>query len=97
MRVKSAPRILRLTIEQQYFDAIVSGTKRTEYRDKKDYWKTRLEGRKYDIVHFRNGYTQGVPEAFVEFRGLRKDDKRRYAIRLGKILKTRNLRRDKPQ
>ena len=60
-------------------------SKDEEYRDLKDYWKKRLEGRKYDIVRFRNGYATNAPEMDVEFLGV---DKRSdcYAIRLGKIL-----------
>ena len=77
--------ILHLTLERQWFDDIVRGVKDEEYRDLKDYWKKRLEGRKYDIVRFRNGYATNAPEMDVEFLGV---DKRSdcYAIRLGKIL-----------
>jgi hypothetical protein len=77
--------ILHLTLEREWFDDIVRGVKHEEYRDLKDYWKTRLEGRKYDIVRFRNGYATEAPEMDVELLGI---DKRSdcYAIRLGKIL-----------
>ena len=66
-------------------DEVARGEKHEEFRDLKAYWKTRLEGRKYDIVRFRNGYAKDAPEMDVEFLGV---DKRRkcYAIRLGKIL-----------
>jgi hypothetical protein len=77
--------ILHLTLERQWFDDIVRGAKDEEYRDLKSYWKKRLEGRKYDIVRFRNGYATNAPEMEVEFLGV---DKRSdcYVIRLGKIL-----------
>ena len=79
-------KILHLTLHREYFAEIVAGTKRREYRDRTDYWKTRLEGRSYDIIRFRNGYSADVPEMDVEFLGV---DKQRdgYAIRLGKILR----------
>ena len=79
-------KILHLTLHREYFAEIVAGTKTREYRDRSDYWKTRLEGRSYDIVRFRNGYGAKVPEMDVEFLGV---EKRRdyYAIRLGKILR----------
>jgi hypothetical protein len=85
MSVSDTRSILHLTIEREWFDDIVRGDKNEEYRDLKDYWKTRLEGRKYDIVRFRNGYATDAPEMDVEFLGV---DKRSdyYAIRLGKIL-----------
>jgi hypothetical protein len=43
------------------------------------------EGRTYDLVRFRNGYSTDAPEMDVEFLGvdMRQDC---YAIRLGKIL-----------
>jgi hypothetical protein len=83
--------ILHLTLEREWFDDIVKGIKHEEFRDLKDYWKTRLEGREYDIVRFRNGYAVDAPEMDVEFLGV---DKRSncYAIRLGKILSLRRWR-----
>jgi hypothetical protein len=78
--------ILHLTLEREWFNDIVRGVKNEEYRDLKNYWKTRLEGRTYDIVRFRNGYATDAPVMDVEFLGV---DKRKdcYAIRLGKILR----------
>jgi hypothetical protein len=91
MSVSDTRSILHLTIEREWFDDIVKGVKDEEYRDLKDYWKTRLEGRKYDIVRFRNGYATDAPEMDVEFLGV---DKRSdcYAIRLGKILSLKRWR-----
>ena len=83
--------ILYLTLEREWFDDIVRGVKNEEYRGLKDYWKTRLEGRTYDVVRFRNGYAADAPEMDVEFLGV---DKRHdcYAIRLGKILSLKRWR-----
>jgi hypothetical protein len=83
--------ILHLTLEREWFDDIVKGIKHEEYRDLKDYWRTRLEGRTYDIVRFRNGYATDAPEMDVEFLGV---DKRQdcYVIRLGKILSLKRWR-----
>jgi hypothetical protein len=83
--------ILHLTLEREWFDDIAKGVKNEEYRDRKDYWKTRLERRSYDIVRFRNGYATDAPEMDVEFLGV---DKRKdcYAIRLGKILRIERWR-----
>ena len=46
--------------------------KRIEYRKQTRYWKKRLEGRKYDLIRFRNGYASKAPEMLVEFRGVRR-------------------------
>ena len=83
--------ILHLTLEREWFDDIVRGIKHEEYRDLKDYWKKRLEGRTYAIVRFRNGYASDAPEMDVEFLGV---EKRRdcYVIRLGKILSLKRWR-----
>jgi len=35
-------RILHLTLKKKWFDLIASGSKTTEYREIKDYWKKRL-------------------------------------------------------
>lgn len=49
-------RVLHLTLKHEYFAKIVEGKKPYEFRDLTDYWKSRLEGREYDAMLFRNGY-----------------------------------------
>jgi len=85
MSGSDGPSILHLTLEREWFDDIARGVRNEEYRELKEYWKTRLEGRTYDIVRFRNGYASDAPVMDVEFLGV---DKRQdyYAIRLGKVL-----------
>src|SRR5262249_11035712 len=85
------PKVLHLTLEREWFDQIAKGIKRNEYREYKPYWKRRLEGRTFDLVRFRNGYTADAPEMLVEYRGLRRDGKR-YVIQLGRVLKTKRWR-----
>ena len=83
--------ILHLTLEREWFDDIARGVKNEEYRELKDYWKKRLEGRTYDIVRFRNGYATDAPVMDVEFLGVDKWQDC-YAIRLGKILRIERWR-----
>ena len=83
---------LHLNLRRKYFAEIAAGTKRIDYRERKPYWRKRLEGRKYDVIKFRNGYATNVPEIIVQFRGLRKRG-RSYEILLGRILK---IKRWKP-
>ncbi len=93
MAKKPAPRILQLTLKREFFSNIYAKKKRHEFRKAKPYWKTRLEGRKYEIIHFRNGYNMNAPTMDVEFRGVRLIGKGRdaeYKIRLGRILKTKS-------
>ena len=84
--------VLPLTLRREFFDQIAAGEKTIEYREQKPYWKTRLEGKTFDLVRFRNGYHANAPEMEVEFRGVRKVRKWGglwYAISLGRVLKTK--------
>lgn len=88
--------VLHLSLHREWFAAIAARTKRIEYRAQTPYWRSRLEGRHYDVIRFRNGYARNAPEMEVEFRGLRRYGRGRnpyYAIRLGRILQ---LKRWKP-
>jgi hypothetical protein len=87
-----AVRILDVPIKRVWFDRIVKGKKKTEYRDFGPFWRVRLEGKQYDQIRFRNGYAVDAPMVVTEFRGVRKNPtKRRYEIRIGEILRTKNL------
>lgn len=79
-----------MNLPRQWFAAIANQTKRIEYRRRTPHWRSRLEGRRYDVIQFRNGYSADAPEMHVEFLGVRKvrkDGVAKYAIRLGRILK----------
>ncbi|MFA6088494.1 MAG: ASCH domain-containing protein [Candidatus Woesearchaeota archaeon] len=86
-------KILNLTLLRKWFDEIASGRKTEEYREIKPYWTTRLEGKEYDVIYFKNGYNKDAPFMIVEFKGLKKtkrNNKIEYAILLGKILDLKN-------
>ena len=85
-------KILHLNLYRKYFDAIADGTKTTEYRDKTDYWKRRIEGKEYDIIKFRNGYAKDAPTMLVEYTGYDITD--RYEIKLGKITEVNYGKKD---
>ena len=82
-------KILHLNLYRKYFDEIADGTKTTEYRDKTDYWKKRIEGKEYDMIKFRNGYAKDAPTMLVEHKGygevIRTGNGVEYEIKLGKI------------
>jgi hypothetical protein len=84
--------VLHLNLHREFFDAIAEGKKKTEYRDNTPYWRSRLVGREYTEIVFRNGYATRAPLMRVEFLGIRKDGPNRFAIRLGKILEMKNYR-----
>lgn len=82
-------KILYLTLKKKWFDLIASGKKKIEYREIKPYWDKRLN-KKYDIICFRNGYGLNAPSILIEYKKLTYghfQNKRCYAIKLGKILK----------
>lgn len=82
-------KILHLTLKKRWFDEILAGTKKVEYREIKDYWSKRLldekgEAKHYDFIIFKNGYSKDAPKMKVEFLGLRITDQ--YEILLGKVV-----------
>lgn len=86
-------RILDLPIKRVFFDRIRAGTKTEEFRDRTDFWKSRLEGREYDEIRFRAGYQSDSPIMYIEFKGVKKPPRENYyAIQLGKILRTENCK-----
>lgn len=68
-------KILYLNLKQKWFDMILSGIKKEEYRSIKEYWGKRLIDRKtaipipYDVICFRNGYKKNAREIIVEYGG----------------------------
>lgn len=54
-------KILHLTLKKKWFDLIASGGKTKEFRENKPYWQSRLSGKTFDEVHFRNGYAKDSP------------------------------------
>jgi len=74
--MKGKRKILKLTLKKEWFDMILSGEKKEEYREVKEYWMHRLEDsstamfvinyKKFDLVEFKNGYGENVPTMLVE-------------------------------
>jgi hypothetical protein len=54
-------KILHLTLRREPFDEIASGKKRTEWRKRTKYWRTRLEGKTFDLIKFRNAIVFQLP------------------------------------
>lgn len=71
-------KILHLTLKKKWFDMIESGEKKEEYREIKDYWKSRLccgfpslySEIDFDVVSFRNGYTKDAPVINLKWEGM---------------------------
>lgn len=48
--------VLTLVLQHRYYDEVVSGKKRFEYRQKTPYWSNRLK-KSYSQIRFIRGYT----------------------------------------
>ena len=86
-------RILYLTLMKKWFDEILAGTKKFEYREIKPYWTKRLfedgKVRDFNLIYFRNGYSKDCRKMKVKFKGIgfgEFEGKKVYAIRLGKVV-----------
>ena len=87
--------VLHLTLKKQWFDMILSGEKKEEYREIKPYWDTRLQNKEYDVIIFRNGYASDAPRFTIELLGIKKgfgnpkwggDSDEVYILSLGSII-----------
>lgn len=93
-------KILYLTLKKKWFDMILSGEKKEEYREIKPYWDKRLIVNNYTHVQFRNGYGCDSPLVVVELLDIYKNighpdlgapDKKVYILRLGEIVSKQNV------
>jgi hypothetical protein len=65
--------ILNVTIKSLFFDAIIHGIKKEEYREIKIYWQSRLQNpdgsfRKYDAIALVNGYSPKARRATFQIK-----------------------------
>lgn len=73
-------KILHLTLKKKWFDMILSGEKKEEYRENKKYWYTRLccgfptmySPKDFDYVRFYNGGSPSLkhPNFLIECKGI---------------------------
>ena len=98
--------ILHLTLKKKWFDLMVSGKKKFEYREPSKWIIVRLE-KKYDVIKFTNGYGSDKPYFICEYNGFEISNKSEiihienskikveegiYMIKLGKILEIGNVK-----
>lgn len=70
--------VLPLTIKKQWFNMILEGIKKEEYREIKDYWKSRLMNddgsfKEFSTIRFTNGYGSDKPSFDIQCNGIRID------------------------
>jgi hypothetical protein len=64
--------LVDVPIKKKWFDLIVSGKKKTEFRANSSYWRARLLNKKVDQIRLVNGRVRGpgVPEATFWVKGI---------------------------
>ena len=92
---------LHLTLKKNWFDLILSGEKKEEYREIKPYWEKRLMGKTYDKVIFRNGYAANAPQFTIKLKSITQgtgksewgaeEGKQYFILSLGEIINTKNI------
>ena len=91
-------KILHLTLEKKYFDAIALRRKFLEFREVKDYWIRRFFDKQgkvihFDEIHFKNGYQKDSPFMRVKWNGWHIHEQGKvkfYALDVKQILEIKN-------
>lgn len=93
-------KTLKLVLKKKWYDMILSGVKKEEYREIKDYYKSRIEGKDIGRVEFKLGYQKNAPKMVVECLGIEKregnpdwgavEGEKYYVIKLGEIITGNN-------
>ena len=78
-----------MSLYKKWFDEILQGTKKIEYREVKPYYDKLLK-KDYSEVKFVNGYGGNRPYLIIEIIKITKG-KEYYQIHLGSIIETGNL------
>ena len=100
-------RVLHLTLKKAWFDLMISGKKKVEYRKPSEWIISRLQ-KEYDVIKFTNGYGSDKPYFISEYKGFGISDKSEtihienskieieegtYMIKIGKIIEKGNVKK----
>ena len=76
--------MLVLPIKKKWFDMILSGEKKEEYREIKRYYESRLDYQEFKDIIFRNGYSYKSPYLKARVKIKRGMEKKRGELKRGK-------------
>ena len=100
-------QILHLTLKKHWFDLMLSGEKKQEFRKASEWITARLLGKDYDLIKFVHGYGSDKPYFICEYLGYELSagnekidfhsfeveiEKGDFIINLGKIIEMGNLK-----
>lgn len=87
---------LHIIIKGIYFDEILCGKKKKEYRIVKPYWVNKLVGKNYESIIFQVGYSKNARKMEIEYLGYNIENFKHdffgneevcvFVIKLGKII-----------
>jgi hypothetical protein len=81
---------LTTTIKRRWLAEIVAGTKRIEYRERKEYWRYRLSGLETPFrLRMINGMSKTAPEVTVLISDVSVSPTE-YLLHIGKVLSYKN-------
>lgn len=82
--------VIHLTLKKKWFDMILSGEKKEEYREMKPYWNTRLRNKKtyclrnIDLIVFKNGYQKNARTISIECEKIQmREGKKEWGAEVG--------------
>lgn len=83
------PKPLHLVLQRVYFNQILAGTKKSEYREEKPFYNSRFmrdgKYRNFSHVDFQEGYQKGARRMKVEIKKIELSNNM-YKIYLGRIV-----------
>jgi hypothetical protein len=69
--MKNEPKTLFLVVYKHWFDLMLSGIKKFEYRKRSRWILSRIENKNYDCIKFSNGYGMDKRFFLCEYKGFR--------------------------
>lgn len=65
-------KILKLPVNQNWYDLIDDGMITVDYRERTAFWKARLENKEYDIVEFYHRFNKSAKPMRFKLLGIKK-------------------------
>ena len=95
-------KTVTMPIQKKWFNMIISGEKKEEYREVKEYWRKRLLHDKVDRLKLINGYGSDKPYIIIELKDIKMGlgnpyhgaplNVWVYILKLGEIVERGNLK-----
>lgn len=67
--MNKTPKVLYLVVYKHWFDLMLKGIKKNEYRKKSKWILSRVENKEYDLIKFSNGYGKDKKYFFCKYEG----------------------------